>query len=418
MPSAILDASSALMWTIFLLVLGLTFSKDRNLSSVQKYSALTVLAIISCYIQIFILGDYGPDIDWYIKALQVFVGDPLHFYSNYGFSHPPLFLYLAALSYLIGFSATFSMHLVLVLANLASALLLFHILGGNWKGLLGAGLLLYHPFFIRYTLVDFGGEALVVSFLFLAIMLWRRPAAHGMALGASLLAKQSAAYPLIALIVKRIAGDKNAGIRVIAGIVIAFVVGSSVDLVFTPSSYIGLITGIGYYQGLGGGGSAGAYSSFWSVLSWLTSVTRYDFDALQVLRTPLLLILGASLLLFVAVRKDANPILVVLLSYIPYLLGAKFLGGWYITLPIPFIIPVYLLGARKSLTGIFALSMLLSTIPYRIADYYSLFTGLNQPYIYGDIAVAATSFAFFITAIDYRKLFTEVARGFNRNPQH
>jgi len=400
----------AFEWLAFLLILFISLSKRREgkiSPRVETFMliSLTVLAGVSYAITNHPSGsEFGSDIGFYVNALSGFAKAPLSFYLNYGsYAYPPLQLYLSIIPYLLTSSPFYSLWLVSVLANLASGLLLYLLLGRGSKGLVGAGLLLFNPFYVQYSIVNLTSEVLITPFLLSALLFFRkRDGISGLFLGVSALAKQQAFYSAFALFTKRLFENRPQSLKFLFSALFAFVALSLPFLLFTPTQYLGTITGRPFQvQSLNFGGTsaaAPAFSSFWSVLGWASAVTGVNLGAIQGAR-PFVWVILMALVVFVISRRNLTPSYASLLGYIPYILASYLESPWYLIVFVPLLIPIYLDRTLNRSERAASLLMLLAMLPYRLADNYSLATGSSPPYVIGDLLLGLASLFFLILAV-------------------
>jgi len=393
-------------WLAFVLILIISLSKRKEgkISSRFEISMLISLLVLAGASYIIANHPSGPDVGFYVKALTGFAQAPLNFYLNYApYTYPPLQLYLSVIPYLLGLSPFNSLWFVSVVANLASGLLLYLLLGRGLKGLVGAGLLLFNPYYAQYSIVNLTSEALIAPFFLSALLFFRkRDGASGLFLGVSALAKQEALYPAFALFVKRLFENRPRSVKFLVSALLAFVLLSLPFLLFTPIQYLSIITQRPFgAQSLSFGGTSGgpaAFSTFWSVLNWASGVTAMNFNAIQAAR-PFVWVVLMALVVFVIFRRDLSSSHTSVLGYIPYILASDFGGGWYLIVFIPMLIPVYLDQTLNRSERAASLFMLLAMLPYRLADNYSSVTGSSPPYVFGDALLGLASLYFIILAV-------------------
>lgn len=345
----------------------------------------------------------GPDIGFYARALIGFVAQPLEFYHSFPlYTYPPLQLYLSLLAYGVTKSAIDSLRIVSLLATLLSGLLVYIILGKGVKGMIGAALLMFNPYYAQYSVVNLTSEALITPFFLLSLYEFRRhDKASGALAGLAALSKQEFLYPAFFLALSLLKEGRRKYVIFVGSIVVVFVFLSSPFLLFEPLTYLQVITGraVGY-QSLIPGQQVGpaAFSSFWSFLTSLGSSTGLNTGALQGVR-PLVWFALMMVVAAATARRDFRPAQITALGYLPFLLGSDLAGGWYLVVIIPALILVYLDFGLRPTVRYAALAMLLSLLLYRLADNYSSVTGRSPPYVIADLALGVTSLAFLVASL-------------------
>jgi len=401
----VLAAGNGLEWSAFLVFLAVSLTKaawkrlppriETSLLAAMTCSAGVLLALVN--------HPSGPDVGFYANALSGFARFPLGFYAAYAaYVYPPLQIYLAVLPYLLTAQASASLLLVSIIADLASGVLVYRVLGAGTRGLAGAGLLLFNPYYAQYSVVNLTTEALMTPLFLAGLYLFRtRDGSSGALLGLSALAKQQVLYPIFALSVMRVRESRAQAATLLASMAAVFLALSSPFLLSTPLDFLrGMVGKPLQLQFLNPAtGGAAAFSTFWSVLNWASVNTGVDFNAAQAIR-PMVWLLLLALAVYVAAKRDAGPAYTSLVAYLPYVLGSEFGGGWYLIVVVPLLVLVYLDADLARPERAAALAMLLALLPYRLADYYSLLTGETQPYVFGDLLFGAASVVFLIVVVD------------------
>lgn len=394
----------ALEWVAFVAVVGLSLSRVRHRNVPSEFEVPLLACMLATATAAWILANTpsGPDITFYAKALVGFVRSPLSFYPSFApYVYPPLQLFLAAIPYLLALPPLVSLRLVSVVANLVSGLLVYLLLGRGTKGLMGAALLLFNPFYAQYSIVNLTSEALTAPFLLLALLVFRAKGASGVLVGVSAAAKQQALYPALVLFLKRIPEEGLSSLRFLVGAILAFTLISLPFLFSTPTFYLSAITERALeYQNLSPGqqGGAAAFSTFWSAMSWISAEKGINLGAAQALR-PVVWALLVGVVVFLVLRRELSPSYAALLGYVPYILGSEFQGGWYLIVFVPLFILVYLDSSLSSAERCCALFVLFALLPYRLADVYSLLTGNSPPYVIGDLLLGIATTCFVVVAL-------------------
>lgn len=397
-----------MIWAVFLFSLTLSLSKRQPvLGKASGWIALVGMLLLSLVLQFNSFVGPVVDVPFYEKALQAFAANPLSFYANWsgvfrGWDYPPLQLYLSSLPYLLSLSAFAALQVVVVGANLAAGVLLYILLGRGTKGLIACGLLLFHPFYIHYSLIDLKGEVLISPFLFITVLALRHRKVRGAGLALASLVKQEAFFPVSVLLLRDVIRTKRAAIAVLSTFAVTILLASLAWLLVTPRIYILTILGTAFnIQSNYASSPQPAFSTFWSVLPRLSALTGVNLSGLQVLSTPLALALFALVCYKAAVQPRADQFLLILLSYIPFILLPQ-AGPYYLIVFIPFAVASYMSVGLSSFQRFSLLFLIVSTLPYRLADYYSTTLNVVPPYYIGDVLLGLSSIISFFALLDIR----------------